>query len=219
MNSNNTAFAKTIRDPLDFYPTPTNVTWALHLFLETRPDAPGAFDHFLDPAAGMGAIVTAMRLGYWREAFWHCIEIQPELASSCELVAENVIVGNALTAEWPDAHVIVNPPFAYLDDFWKCATAHRANRTTWAAVLTPVAWWNAEKRRDYVKPDYKLALGWRPTFRRKSGPGHKGSQDFEWSILAPHARSITEWIRVERPDVGQEVKVSVAKVLGEECVG
>lgn len=86
-----------------------------------------------------------------------------------------------------------------LDDLWSVASGHREKHGVWVAVFTPVAWWNAEKRRGYVRPDFLLSLGWRPSFRSKLGAGHKGSQDFAWSILAPVAQTQTIWLREEKP--------------------
>lgn len=196
MNSNNTA--KTERDPLDFYPTPLEVTGILRDWLAVHPGAPLPNAEFLDPAAGEGHIVNAMR-DVWGESFWHAIEIDPERAEAAEEHAENVITGDALRVEWPAAHAILNPPFSLLDDFWKVASAHREKHGVWVAAFTPVAWWNAEKRSGYVRPDFLISLGWRPVFRRKMGAGHKGSQDFCWSILAPVPQPQTIWMREEKP--------------------
>lgn len=195
MNSNDTA--KTPRDPLDFYPTPLEVTGTFRDWLSLQPGAPGLEDSFLDPAGGEGHIVKAMR-DVWGEAFWHAIEIDTARAKSLERVCENVIVGDLRNVKWPAAHVVANPPFSVLDETWQAAARHRAEHGVWCAVFTPVAWWSAEKRRDYVRPDFLLALGWRPVFRRQMGAGHKGSQDFAWAVLSPAAQPNTIWKRFER---------------------
>jgi hypothetical protein len=135
----------------------------------------------------------------WGESFWHAIEIDHARAEVAESHAESVVTANALHTEWPAAHVIMNPPFSLLDEMWKIAAGHRERHGVWVAAFTPVAWWNAEKRASYVRPDYIIALGWRPVFRSKLGAGHKGSQDFAWSILAPVAQPQTLWMREEKP--------------------
>jgi len=188
----------TPRRPLDFYPTPANVTVALHLWCAPRELFRGAC---LDPAAGDGAIIRASRempgLG---EAHWSAIEINPAHESALEDVAENVIIHDALEYGWPDASAIANPPFGQLDAFWLRAVAHRQVHSQASAMLIPVAWWNAEKRSRYVRPDAILALGWRPSFiQEKNGPAHKGSQDFAWCVLFPDPSPVTEWHRLEKP--------------------
>lgn len=189
---------RTKRDVLDFYPTPPEVTAVLRDWLAAQPNAPEPTASFLDPAAGEGHIVSSMRVK-WPASFWHAIEIDPTRAGFAQAVAENVVVGDALREPWPDAHAVMNPPFRRLDDFWLESLAHRALRRKWAAVFTPVAWWNAEKRAHYPRPDFIIALGWRPVFRRQDGPAHKGSQDFAWSVLAPEPQPQTIWMRKEKP--------------------
>lgn len=189
---------RTGRRPLDFYPTPHAVTSVLREWLASHPRGPSSADQFLDPSAGDGDIIAAMRDSFG-ESFWHALEINPAHAGALEMVAESVTIADALTCEWPRAHVVANPPFSLLDAFWPMATAHRDRHAAWCAVLTPVAWWNAEKRAGYTRPDFMIALGWRPSFVAKDGPAHKGTQDFCWSVLAPVAQPACEWSRVEKP--------------------
>ena len=59
MNGNYTA--KTPRDPLDFYPTPPEVTGVLRDWLYLQFWSPPPEAHFLDPASGEGHIACAMR--------------------------------------------------------------------------------------------------------------------------------------------------------------
>ncbi len=93
-------------------------------------------------------------------------------------------------------HVVANPPFGLLDVFWGKIVSIPG---ICAAVLTPVAWWNAEKRINHRRPDHIIALGWRPVFHPKAGAAHKGSQDFCWSIILPEPQAVTTWERVEKP--------------------
>jgi hypothetical protein len=44
-----------------------------------------------------------------------------------------------------------------------------------------------------------LALGWRPAFHEKTGPAHKGAQDFIWAVLLPAPCRRTTWARLEKP--------------------
>lgn len=192
--------AKTRRHPLDFYPTPEPAVAVCRDWLLATD--PGIRDRpvFLDPAAGAGAIIRAMREGAGLgESFWHAIEMSGSHLDALEDVAEDPVIADALSVPWPPAHVVANPPFGLLDAFWTKAVANRDEVGAWGAIFMPVAWWNAEKRRGYTPPDYKLALGWRPVFRERAGAGHKGSQDFEWAVLAPRRTGRTEWLRLEKP--------------------
>ena len=193
--------ARTARSPLDFYPTPSEVTAVLRDWLANHPGRPGLEDQFLDPAAGEGHIIRAMRSVVWGESFWHAIELEPSRALACEDVAENVVCADALEVDWPVAHSIMNPPFSLLDEMWERASRQRDQHGVWVAALTPVAWWNAEKRHATPRPDHLIALGWRPVFRQRAGAAHKGSQDFAWSILEPCPTGQTTWQRAERPRI------------------
>lgn len=179
------------RENLDFYPTPEDVTLVVWEWLRAR----GVSGPMLDPAAGDGALIAACS-----GVPWTGIELDPARAAQLRaLPSLDVIEGDALALSWPDSHVIANPPFSLLDAFWCAAACHRAALKRWAAIFCPVAWFSAEKRREYVRPDHILQLGWRPVFRRtKTGPGHKGSQDFVWNILAPEPLASTTWERVNR---------------------
>lgn len=189
---------RTPREAMDFYPTPRDAVAVLANWLADRADGPEIDGSFVDPAAGTGSIVEAMR-DRFGESHWTGIEIAESRFVELESVVENPIHGNALDLDWPEAHAIENPPFGLLDEFWRRTSAHRERARVWCAVFTPVAWWNAEKRASYVRPDFIMSLGWRPVFRDKAGPAHKGSQDFAWSILAPKPRHETVWLRVEKP--------------------
>lgn len=194
-----TAREPTERDPLDFYPTPFDVLAALAAWIHMRPGCPGPSANMLDPAAGEGAIVSAMRGLGWGEAHWSAIEIHPRRFELVSALAEHPVRGDALTVDWHQAHVVMNPPFGLLDAFWAKAVRHRDAHGVWVACLTPVAWWCAEKRANYTEPDHILALKWRPSFRAKCGPAHKGSQDFCWSVLAPDRAPHCTWERLPKP--------------------
>lgn len=191
-----TLLDKTPRRPLDFYPTPEEVVFVFRDWLTCQgDDTPYVEDAFLDPTAGAGAIIDAM-CEVW--AVWIAMDIDESRLDRLSMIA-TVTIGDSTNLQWPRAHVVQNPPFGLLDIYWSLASHHRSKYRVWCATLTPVAWWNAEKRSNYVRPDYLLALGWRPSFHPKIGPAHKGSQDFCWSVLAPQPRDRCEWIRLEKP--------------------
>ncbi len=185
---------KSQRSPLDFYPTPSNVT---HVAMRWLLNA-GMRGPMLDPAAGEGDLISAAR-DLQPEEHWSAIEINDNCASKLEMVAENVIIADARKVQWPSANVLSNPPFSLLDDFWNRACVARREIGCWVGMLAPVAWFSAEKRSGYVKPDAILQLGWRPVFRvGKIGPAHKGSQDFVWLVLRPVPQVTATWERFEK---------------------
>jgi hypothetical protein len=192
--------ARTKREALDYYPTPRIVTHVVARWLVDAGALRGDVA-CLDPAGGVGDLILGVRdVPPMATSRWHAIEIDATRARQLEDVADDVIVGDALSVEWPRAMVLSNPPFSLLDAFWLRMAEHCLRHRTWGAMFTPVAWWNAEKRASYRRPDVILNLGWRPSFRPQEGPAHKGSQDFCWSILAPEPRATTHWHRVEKPD-------------------
>jgi hypothetical protein len=192
---------KTARKALDFYPTPEGPCVVLRRYLE---EALAVFqepsESFLDPAAGAGDLIRVVRdCAPFGEAHWTAIELDAAHLDALEGVADNVVIGDALCVVWPAVHVVANPPFSLLDEFWQKAVAHRDLYHVFCAIFTPCAWWHAEKRWGYTFPDVLLALGWRPVFHPKDGPAHKGSQDFVWSILAPFPAKSAQWLRCEKP--------------------
>lgn len=191
---------KTPRWSSDYYPTPRAVGVAIGRWLLARGDS---FDAFLDPAAGSGHLIEGMR-DVFGESHWHAIEIDRQHERDLELCSEVHEIGDALTSVWPAVPVVANPPFNQLDAFWSRISEHRRRHAVWCAALTPVAWWNAEKRREATRPDFIVSLGWRPTFHPKNGPAHKGSQDFLWAVLAPHAQPTCQWERVEKSIITTE---------------
>lgn len=196
----------TPRTERDFYPTPPRVTHALLEWLSRNAPEFGIepAGSWVDPAAGGGAIVSASRdFDITREAHWTAIEIDPLRHAECEEVAENPILGDALEmASWGGGSVIMNPPFSALDEFVSAAL-ERMEPGRLVAFLAPTCWWQAEKRRGVKRPAAILPLSWRPSFKPKESArgGHKGSQDFAWSVFARARCGPTVWERLPKhPD-------------------
>lgn len=193
------SMSRSSRRHLDFYPTPEAASHALADWLIAKARL-GSADRLIDPAAGEGAIIRAFRKhGRVFDTHWSAIEIDPSHKSSLDEVAEWVIIADALQVDWYNAHVVANPPFSLLDEFWQRICRHRQTYQRWCACLMPVTWWHAQKRRDHVRPDVILALGWRPSFVQAGG-SRNGTQDYAWCVLAPHAQALTRWERIEKPE-------------------
>jgi hypothetical protein len=197
------------RDPLDYYPTPLEVTAVMRDWLMARPNAPRPGDHFLDPSIGEGHIVLSVRERF-PASTWHGIEIDAGRTEIARGIGAKVINASALDAPWAPAHAIENPPFSLLDDFWQRTTAHRSRFRVWGAVFMPCAWLHAQKRANYVRPDHLLALGWRPGFRRAAnGSLPTSNQDFMWAMLEPEPCPTTTWQRIDKPRLAQCVSCGV----------
>jgi len=187
------------RKTLDYYATPPSVSLALRDWMVANTLL-NSNDPFLDPSAGDGAIIRAFRdASRLSEAHWSAIEIDSSHLGSLQETAHRVFIADALATDWFPANVIANPPFRGLDQFWQKIARHRATYKKWCACLVPTAWWHAQKRREYVRPDFILALGWRPSFLLDGGRPRNGTQDYSWCVLAPREKSITRWERIEKP--------------------
>jgi len=191
---------KTKRYNLDDYPTPKNVGEVVRDFIFSNREVDPVHDFFLEPFVGTGSLVRTFRESdTFRETHWTGIEKNEGYYDAASLVCEDVLIGDSLSMEWPPCHIITNPPFCDLDAVWSKCSNHRSQHWKLAAIFMPVAWWSAEKRRHYTRPDVILSLGWRPVFRDKTGPAHKGSQDFIWAVLFEEPSRETLWRRVEKP--------------------
>jgi hypothetical protein len=124
---------------------------------------------FYEPFAGYGAIVSEFRCSsQFREFRWFGSEINLNYENDLLLVCDDVRIADCFDIEWPDSHIVTNPPFRRLDELWPLCSKHRDRFGKSVSVFMPVAWWNAEKRQAYIRPDIILSLGWRPVFRKKN---------------------------------------------------
>lgn len=177
----------------DYYPTPSACVVALGIWLARQPSLVGE-GPWLDPAAGKGALLRHISQRAERIA----IEIDPAHESDLRQVADDITVDDAIRVLWPRANVIANPPFCLLDDFWSKIAAHHLMFGVFAAVLMPVGWFNAQKRADYVRPEFILPLGFRSSFVVSGG---SANQDHQWAVLSPMARDVTCWEVLPKPEV------------------
>lgn len=164
----------------DYYPTPRHVVEAV------LPCLPRAF-RVLDPAAGVGELLLAVGAGYGI-----AIELDEERANKCSKAShcDEIVTGDALTLEWPDADLLImNPPFTLARQFIERAIAWRKQdpRRT-VACLARLTILESEERRSLHQQDpadvYILAK--RPQFR----PGRRGKMATDsvtccWAVWSP----------------------------------
>lgn len=208
------------RNANDLYPTPACVAFAVRGFLAQR--YPWSLrEAWHDPAAGFGTLLEwlgiPMSLRYATElSRW-----RPQIAELERRVPRtNLWVGaNALEDAWPFAHRIENPPFSGLDAFVD-RTIEQRRPGQLACVLAPVNFWHAQGRWEVPPPDWFLALGWRPNFTAglKAGgePGSSPNQDYSVAIYTGENQG-TRWVRVERPDVPQELVIEHRRLAQLAC--
>jgi len=204
----------TIRNTNDLYPTPPCAALALRAMLEMEHPLEFECDTWLDPSAGFGTLLewVGVRLGQRR-----AIELSTSRTQLSELEgrlpanhARSLLGVDALALkEWPQAHIIANPPFSLLDEFVLRIlrhlefTDHYSRRRPMACILTPMQWWHAQSRAKVPRPDWLFALGWRPNFSagyRPDGTDGSGpSQDYVWAVYDGRGAYDTRWQRLERP--------------------
>lgn len=148
------------RSPIDIYPTPPDVTYALLDFLKLPRHT-----RIWEPAAGDGHMVKAIESrGYY-------------------VIGTDILTGtDFLTADVPAEvdMIITNPPFKWSEDFiWRAAKTGIP-----FAFLLKSQYWHASRRRNLFEslpPSYVLPLTWRPQFD-PSGSKKSPVMDVVWNV-------------------------------------
>lgn len=167
------------RQALDYYPTPRHVVDSI------RPHLPRA-QRVLDPACGAGDLL----LPFIHEAVLLGIELDGNRADIAAHTGANVVVGDALAMDWPDADLsIANPPFILAREFIEKGIAWRKKDPRRVfACLARLTILESEERRTLHQQDpadvYILAK--RPQFR----PGRNGKMSTDsvtccWLVWSP----------------------------------
>lgn len=155
-------------DPLEYFPTPDEVTRAIlpHLHLSAR-------DTVLDPCSGEGHLLMSIQKWFQdredQTPELTALEIHP---TRHRITSENgfrmvLPHGNSLRrADWgrPSA-IVMNPPFGYAMEFWKDALA-KVREGGQVAMLVKTSFLQTKERAEVLRsnmPDAGL-LTWRPSF-------------------------------------------------------
>ena len=169
----------------DVYPTPS---WCVQRFLE-HVDLPGGL--WLDPCAGDGAIIRAVRPLY-PDVVWSAVEIRDECFGKLayEVSGERVQLGDFLTIKLLEAPrvVIGNPPYSLAQEFVARAmevsdVAAFLLRLNFLASAKRAAWGRESTPDVYVLPNRPSFTGGRTdsceyawfVWRRKELPRSSGS--------------------------------------------
>ena len=190
------------RRPLDFYPTPPDVVKAVQRWLDHQIWCIGG--PWLDPAAGAGALLSAVRRFAEPLVAYELDEGRRELLEDC---ADEVTIGDALELKrWhPRANVIANPPYNMLEPFVERIVRHCREQDTLGLVLTRLQWLDDGDRRHLrYRPDAVLRMPWRVSF---TGDGKTEATTHAWLVYlppqaCPSLRTVLEWL--DRPVVSDE---------------
>jgi hypothetical protein len=181
------------RNPRDYYRTPA---WCVEALLREELLSPDVFD----PACGDGAILAAIQA----HGAGHTVHAQ-ELDHAVALEASQrlqvpVSVGDSLDeyACWPDADVVMNPPYRQAADFVRRALVEVPQRGKVCALLRLNFLGSSRKRLDIVGPGSELArvlvLPKRPSF---TGDGRSDACEYAFFVWQVEHRGPTE-VRVVR---------------------
>lgn len=177
-----------MRNQLDFYPTPRAAVD--ELLAEIGPLLGTGF--ILDPAAGDGAMLTAVKdaLPTLPDNAVIGIEIDPVLCATAtaRFGPDWVWEGDYLKEKYPGypdfALVIANPPYSKAQEFVDKMLREQGQDTIVAALLR-LNFLGSQKRHDWWlehRPDALRVLSKRPSF---TGDGKTDSTEYAWYIWGP----------------------------------
>lgn len=189
--------------PDGYYPTDPYATEALRGWL-TRMVPRVLRDTWVDPCAGYGGLLECLQIP---TASRRAIEVnamhRPELLRRVR--AENLKIGDGLTAAWNGAHVAMNPPFDNdtMTRFVARALERQDRMGGLVCVLGLATWWHSDALRTrgagLRRPDYVLVPD-----RRVScdGTGRGDMRAIDWMVWLPKATGRTEtvWLPPSVPD-------------------
>ena len=172
-----------IRHENDAYYTPD---WVTTLVIPFVPELANRTAVVLDPAAGRGDLLKALRAGGAVCGF-EALEIDGDAAKACSEHSAWCLQRDALTSEpWasppnpqPGA-VVMNPPFSHAERFARRALAEVKHGGTVAAFLR-LAFLESEERSAFLRewaPDVRV-LWRRPSF---TGDGKTDGTAYAWMI-------------------------------------
>ena len=195
------------RRHLDFYPTPPDAARALiehmraacpWMLGEGIPESEEGRHRWLDPAAGCGALLRAIKPHVGETVALEMDEARAELAAD---VADVAKACDSLEEPWPASCVIANPPFNMLDQFAEKIVAHVERHQTFAAVLVRCQWLDdGQDRHKRFRPSQI----WRMPWRIKFVGGKSDIMTHQWLIYggAPSRCVHVSW--PERPAISDD---------------
>lgn len=157
----------------DYYPTPP---WCVLRLL----DAVRVEGRILEPAAGDGAIIRALRLGGAKVTHVTAVDIDHRHVGALAACADEVITGDALglsRMREPYDAIVTNPPYSLAFEFacWAVGRAHLVAmllRLSFLGSVRRAAWLQAFTPSVLVLPN-------RPSF---TSDGQTDSSDYAWFV-------------------------------------
>lgn len=182
------------RQPLDFYPTPKNVTISLMDFLY-KQDRIDKQMSVWEPACGIGSMSKVIE-NYGNTVYSSDINDTGFGSPYMDFIKHT---GNSNF----DA-IITNPPFNQAEQF----IIKSLQKSRLVCMLLKNTYWSAAKRQklfEETKPVYVLPLTWRPDFMehtRKIGD-KKGAptMDFQWTVWIRGNKQDCKFIPLSKPKV------------------
>lgn len=176
------------RNPRDFYRTPA---WCVDALLNVE----GLLADVFDPACGDGAILAAIQ-AHGAGHTVHAQELDHAVAlKASQRLRSPVAVGDSLdeSACWPDADVVMNPPYRQAADFVRRALQEVPPRGKVCALMRLNFLGSSRTRLDIVGPSSQLArvlvLPKRPSF---TGDGRSDACEYAWMIWQAEHRGPAE---------------------------
>ena len=175
---------KTSRRPMDFYPTPPEVTHALMRYLELP-----RLTRVLEPASGDGAMAKVIAE--------YCPQVCAyDIREDGFLLRQNQSQ-DFLTETTNTDVIITNPPFNLAEQFIR----HAITKAPIVAMLLKSQYWHAKTRTPLFKehpPAFVLPLNWRPDFRNGE-LGGSPTMEVAWSVWMRGVKA-TVYDVLEKPD-------------------
>lgn len=166
------------RNPRDYYRTPA---WCVKALIEAEPLSSDIFD----PACGDGAILQVVQEANAGHTV-HAQEIDHAIAlKASQRLRIPVSVGDSLNEDscWPDADVLMNPPYRQAAEFVRRALREVPPRGKVCALLRLNFLGSSRKRMDLVGPNSELTrvlvLPKRPSF---TGDGRSDACEYAFFV-------------------------------------
>lgn len=187
INGGNTEYR---RMESDFYPTPSEVTYALvnspaaHLFSGMT---------IWEPACGEGHMSMVIESCGFET-------VSTDIAKGSYGIG---LIDFMKTRERHGDFIITNPPFSLAEEFIKHSIELGGN----FALLLKSQYWHAKKRYDLFcgfPPEYIMPLTWRPDFLFKERGGGSPLMDVIWCVWGSRPAEITKFVPLLKPAADAE---------------
>ena len=178
------------RKPMDFYPTPAEVTNALIDHLE-KNNLIHKGDYIYEPACGEGDMVKVFASRGYNVRYSDIRDTEFTIdhgGGGIDFLKNDIYLSGI---KW----IITNPPFNVSEQFIRKCFEH----DTPFALLLKSQYWHSGKRNPLFyerRPMYVCPLCWRPAFE---GKGKASLMDFVWTIWDSKDSEVTKYVPLKKP--------------------